>query len=156
MFKNSGGKVKNGKLVSENLFFFSETGNLDCNQFIIRDQDTKELSLFDAGNGLTMNGLIEGMKRLNLQFDDITRIYITHEHVDHVPGLYHILLKMEDRKPQVFAFGETADILKNGIEEKNAKRVEEGKEPLETPAELRDKVMSAEQVAKHNKFIKDS
>ena len=41
------------------------------------------------------------------------------------------------------------------FEEKNAKRVEEGKEPLETPAELRDKVMSAEQVDKHNKFIKD-
>ncbi|MCJ7651551.1 MAG: MBL fold metallo-hydrolase, partial [Candidatus Lokiarchaeota archaeon] len=118
MFDNRNGKLKNGEVVTENLFFFPEVGMLDCNQFIIRDQDTKELSLFDAGNGLTLNGLIEGLKRLNLQFEDITRVYITHEHVDHVLGLYHILNKMEDNKTQVFAFGETADILRNGIEEK--------------------------------------
>lgn len=118
MFDNSIGKVKKGEMVSENLFFFPEIGMLDCNQFVIRDQDTKELSLFDAGNGLTLNGLIEGLKRLNLQFRDITHVYITHEHVDHVLGLYHILNKMENNKPQIFAFGETADILRNGIEEK--------------------------------------
>jgi len=118
MFDNSRGKVKNGESVTESLFFFPEIGMLDCNQFVIRDQDTKELSLFDAGNGLTLNGLIEGMKRLNLQFKDITRVYITHEHVDHVLGLYHILNKMENNKPQIFAFGETADILRDGNEEK--------------------------------------
>lgn len=118
MFDNRSGTLKKGELVTENLFFFPEVGMLDCNQFIIRNQDTKELSLFDAGNGLTLNGLIEGMKRLNLQFADITRIYITHEHVDHVLGLYHILNKIEGNKPQIFAFGETADILRNGIEEK--------------------------------------
>ncbi len=118
MFDKSSGILKNGEEVIDNLFFFPEVGMLDCNQFIIRDQDTKELSLFDAGNGLTLNGLIEGLKRLNLQFTDITRIYITHEHVDHVLGLYHILNKMDVKKPQIFAFGETADILRNGIEEK--------------------------------------
>ncbi|MBY9003605.1 MAG: MBL fold metallo-hydrolase [Candidatus Lokiarchaeota archaeon] len=118
MFDKSSDKVKNGELVIDDLFFFPEVGMLDCNQFIIRDQDTKELSLFDAGNGLTLNGLIEGMKRLGLLFKDITRVYITHEHVDHVLGLYHILKKMEDNKTQVFAYGETADILRNGIEEK--------------------------------------
>ncbi|MHA1106193.1 MAG: MBL fold metallo-hydrolase [Promethearchaeota archaeon] len=118
MFDNSSGKMKIGEEVTENLFFFPEGGMLDCNQFIIRDQDTGELSLFDAGNGLTLNGLIKGMEQLNLKFEDITRIYITHEHVDHVLGLYHILNKMEDNEPQIFAFGETADILRNGIEEK--------------------------------------
>lgn len=118
MFNNRSEKIKFGELVSKNLYFFSEIGTLDCNQYIIRDQDTKELILFDAGNGLTVNGLIEGMKRLNLRFEDITRIYITHEHVDHVLGLYNILHKMENKKPQVFAFGETAEILRNGIEDK--------------------------------------
>ncbi|MHA1670975.1 MAG: MBL fold metallo-hydrolase [Promethearchaeota archaeon] len=121
MFENSSGMMKKGEAVTEfneNLFFFPEVGMLDCNQYIIRDQDTEELCLFDAGNGLTLNGLIEGMKQLNLQFEDITRVYITHEHVDHVLGLYNILNKMEDYKPQIFAFGETADILRNGIEEK--------------------------------------
>ena len=41
------------------------------------------------------------------------------------------------------------------FEESNAKRVEEGKEPLPTPEKFLDKIMSAEQVAKHEKFIKD-
>ena len=41
------------------------------------------------------------------------------------------------------------------FEESNAKRVEEGKEPLPTPEKFIDKIMSAEQVDKHNKFIKD-
>jgi len=118
MFDKSSRILKNGEEVIDNLFFFPEAGMLDCNQFIIRDQDTKELSLFDAGNGLTLNGLIEGLKRLNLQFADITRIYITHEHVDHVLGLYQILNKIKTKKPQIFAFGETADILRKGSEAK--------------------------------------
>jgi len=41
------------------------------------------------------------------------------------------------------------------FEEKNAKRVEEGKEPLETPEKFINKIMSKEQVAKHEKYIKD-
>ncbi len=118
MFDNRRENVKNGEEVIDNLFFFPEVGMLDCNQYILRDSDTGELSLFDAGNGLTLNGLVEGLKRLDLQLDDITRVYITHEHVDHVLGLYHILNKMIDNQPQIFAFGETANILRNGIEEK--------------------------------------
>ena len=41
------------------------------------------------------------------------------------------------------------------FEESNAKRVEEGKEPLPTPEKFIDKIMSKEQVAKHEKFIED-
>ena len=41
------------------------------------------------------------------------------------------------------------------FEEANAKRVAEGKEPLPTPENLRDKIMTPEQVQKHEKFIKD-
>jgi glyoxylase-like metal-dependent hydrolase (beta-lactamase superfamily II) len=118
MFSDISGKIKNGQEVIENLYFFPELGTLDCNQFIIRDQITEELSLFDAGNGLTLNGLIEGLKKLNLRFENITRIYITHEHVDHVLGLYKILNELGDNKLEIFAFGETAEILKRGNENK--------------------------------------
>ena len=41
------------------------------------------------------------------------------------------------------------------FEEANAKRVEEGNKPLPTPENLRDKIMTPEQVQKHEKFIKD-
>ena len=106
-------RIKQGKKVVNNIFFFAESGILDCNQYIIKDDKKDELSLFDAGNGLSLNGLIEGLKPLNLDFKRITRIYITHEHVDHVIGLYRILEKL-DGIPQIYAFGETVDILKNG------------------------------------------
>lgn len=107
-------RIKKGQEVIDNLFYFAESGMLDCNQYIIKDDENDELILFDAGNGLSLNGLSEGLKDLNLDFNKITRIYITHEHVDHVIGLYRILEKL-DETPQIYAFGETVEILKEGI-----------------------------------------
>ena len=117
MFFTNEPRIKQGKKVIDNIFFFAESGILDCNQYIIKDEEKNELSLIDAGNGLSMNGLIEGLKELNLEFNRITKIYITHEHVDHVIGLYRIIEKLE-KMPQINAFGETVDILRNGFVDK--------------------------------------
>ena len=48
---------------------------------------------------------------------------------------------------------ESKDAIK--FEEANAKRVEEGKEPLPTPENLRDRIKTPEEVQKVEKFIKD-
>ena len=118
MFSFNSSNVKRGSEVIKNLYYFSENQMLDCNQYIIRDEESDELILFDAGNGKSLNGLINGMKNLELDYQNITKIYLTHEHVDHVLGIYPLLDLLKDSPPEVFAFGETASIMKTGNEEK--------------------------------------
>lgn len=114
MFFSSGESEKRGKEVIKNLYFFSENQMLDCNQFIIEDQDSKELMLFDAGNGMSLKGLFKGMEKYNLEYRNITKVFLTHEHVDHVLGLYPLMKALKDDPPEVYAYGETAKILESG------------------------------------------
>ncbi|MFX1259722.1 MAG: MBL fold metallo-hydrolase [Promethearchaeota archaeon] len=117
MFFSSGtSSIKRGKQVTKNLYYFSENQMLDCNQYIIVDQNSDEIALFDAGNSVSLKGLLEGMKNLNLDYNKITKIFMTHEHVDHVIGLYPLMKIMKDDPPQLFAYGETAKIIKEGKE----------------------------------------
>ncbi|MFX1313338.1 MAG: MBL fold metallo-hydrolase [Promethearchaeota archaeon] len=115
-FKNE--SEKKGKEVIKNLYFFSEKQMLDCNQYIIENQSTKELILFDAGNGISMTGLIKGMDKFNLNYENITKVFLTHEHVDHVLGIYKLMKLLENNPPEIFAYGETAKILEKGEERK--------------------------------------
>ena len=117
MFFSRGNTKKNAREVSNNLFFFPENGILDCNIYCIVDDDSNEIALFDSGNSTSLNGLIEGLKDLHLDYKNIIKIFITHEHVDHVLGLYPLMDKMKDDSPEIFAYGETAKILMNGDEE---------------------------------------
>ena len=114
MLSDSG--IKKGKEIFKNFYYFSEQQMLDCNQYVIVDQDTEEIALFDAGNGLSLKGLFEEMKKLNLDYNNITKIFMTHEHVDHVIGLYPLMKIRKDNPPEIFAYGETAKILKEGDE----------------------------------------
>ncbi|MFX1554037.1 MAG: MBL fold metallo-hydrolase [Promethearchaeota archaeon] len=114
MFFSSGEAEKRGTEVIKNLYFFSENQMLDCNQYIIEDQDSKELMLFDAGNGMSLKGLFKGMEKYNLKYYNITKVFLTHEHVDHVLGLYPLLKALKDDPPEVFAYGQTATILESG------------------------------------------
>jgi len=87
---------------------------IDCNQFIIKNRETDELALFDAGNGLAFEGLINGMKNIGLNYENITKVFLTHEHVDHVLGLYPLMERLEENPPEIYAYGETAKIIKTG------------------------------------------
>ncbi|MFX1588520.1 MAG: MBL fold metallo-hydrolase [Promethearchaeota archaeon] len=115
MFFSSGSKtIKKGKEVITNLYYFSENAMLDCNQYVILDNDSGDLILFDAGNGISLTGLIGGLKELNLEYQNIIKVFLTHEHVDHVLGLYPLMKLMKDKPPEIFAYGETASILNSG------------------------------------------
>ena len=118
MFFSKDESEKTGKEVIKDLYYFSENQMLDCNQYIIEDQSTKDLILFDAGNGISMKGLIKGMDKFNLNYENITKIFLTHEHVDHVLGVYKLMKLLEDDPPEIFAYGETAKILEKGEEKK--------------------------------------
>ncbi len=118
MFFSKDDSEKIGKEVIKNLFYFSENQMLDCNQYIIKDSNTGDLSLFDAGNAISLDGLIKGMEKLNLNYKNITRIFLTHEHVDHVLGIYKLLNYLKEKPPEVFAYGEAARILEKGEEKR--------------------------------------
>lgn len=118
MFFSKDDSEKLGTEVVKNLFYFSENQMLDCNQYIIKDSNTCDLSLFDAGNAISLNGLIKGMEKLNLNYENITKIFLTHEHVDHVLGIYKLQNILKDDPPLIYAYGETAKILEKGEETK--------------------------------------
>jgi len=116
MLISNGDSEKRGKEVIENLYYFSENLMLDCNQYVIVNPDSNELALFDAGNGISLKGLFKGMEKLKLDFNDITKIYLTHEHVDHVLGLYPLMKILNNNPPEIYAFGETVNVLRKGEE----------------------------------------
>ena len=118
MFFSKDESEKIGKEVIKNLFFFSENQMLDCNQYIIKDDNNGELILFDAGNAVSLNGLFKGMDKLNLNYENITKVFLTHEHVDHVLGIYKLIQILRDDPPEIFAYGTTANILEKGDETK--------------------------------------
>ena len=114
MFFSSGDSEKKGKEIIKNLYYFSENQMLDCNQYVIKDPKTEELALFDTGNGISLKGLFKGMEKYNLEYQNITKIFLTHEHVDHVLGLYPLIKALNEDPPEIYAYGETASILKAG------------------------------------------
>ncbi|MHA1987081.1 MAG: MBL fold metallo-hydrolase [Promethearchaeota archaeon] len=118
MFFSKDDSEKRGIEVIKNLFFFSENQMLDCNQYIIKNDETSELILFDAGNGISLTGLIKGMEKLNLSYENITKVFLTHEHVDHVVGIYKLLQKMKNNPPAIYAYGTTTKVLEDGDERK--------------------------------------
>lgn len=112
MFSLGSGSTKRGKEIFPGMYYFGETGMLDCNQYAIHDSETDEVAIFDAGNNRNLDGLFKGLEMIGLDHNNITKVYITHEHVDHVLGLYPMVKKLSSEPPQIFAFGETAKILK--------------------------------------------
>lgn len=118
MFFSKEDSEKFGTEVIKDLYFFSENQMLDCNQYIIKDNDADQLFLFDGGNGISLSGLFKGMEKLNLNYENITKVFLTHEHVDHVVGIYKLLDLLKDNPPEIYAYGATAKTLKEGNEKK--------------------------------------
>jgi len=117
-FPNTENSAKIGRRVTDNVYYFEENPMLDCNQFIISDKNTGELTLFDSGNGLSLKDLFEGMNNMGLDYRKITKVFLTHEHVDHVLGLYPLIKTLKNNPPELYAYGETTKILREGEESK--------------------------------------
>jgi glyoxylase-like metal-dependent hydrolase (beta-lactamase superfamily II) len=114
MFFSKGEVEKKGIEVQHNLYFFQESQMLDCNQYIIKDPDTEKLTLFDTGNGISLKGLFKGLEKNKMKYTNISKVFLTHEHVDHTLGLYPLIKLMENNPPEIYAYGETAKILREG------------------------------------------
>ncbi|KKN33515.1 hypothetical protein LCGC14_0802950 [marine sediment metagenome] len=118
MFFSKDDSEKEGKEVIKNLYCFSENQMFDCNQYLIEDPYTGELSLFDAGNAISLQGLFKGMEKLGLDYKKINKIFLSHEHADHILGVFKLIKILGDSPPEIFAYGETANILEEGDENK--------------------------------------
>ena len=118
MFLSKEDSEKRGKEVVKNLYYFSENQTLDCNQYVVENSNTGELSLFDTGNAISLEGLFKGMEKFNLKYENITKVFLTHEHVDHVLGIYKLMNLLKDNPPEIYAYGEAAKTLEKGEEKK--------------------------------------
>jgi len=118
MFFRGSSSEKGGNKVIDNLYHFSENQMLDCNQYCIINKDNGKIALFDGGNSLAVKGLFLGMEKQNLDYNNITKIFLTHEHIDHVIGLYPLMKIMKENPPEIFAYGDTVKILSEGDESK--------------------------------------
>lgn len=106
---------KRGKKIIEGVFYFGECGMLDCNQYILQSSNG-DLTMIDAGNGKSFDGMIKVMKKIGLDIKNIKRIILTHEHVDHISGIYRIKKEFKDM-PELIALKSTAEIIKNADED---------------------------------------
>lgn len=103
---------KEGLMVSKNLYAFREGAMLDCNIYCVVDEASKEIAIFDTGNGQTLNALFKCMRDFGLDHTKITKVFLTHEHVDHILGIYPLMQVLKENPPEIYAYGETAKILK--------------------------------------------
>ncbi|MCP4763965.1 MAG: MBL fold metallo-hydrolase [archaeon] len=112
--------IKKGKEIIKDIFAFNEFPNLDCNIYLLKSQVTDEvndyeLTLIDAGNALNSKNLVEGIKSMGLEPSKISKIIITHEHLDHILGIYNIP-ELIGKKIEIYAFGETMSTIKEADE----------------------------------------
>lgn len=104
---------KKGYKIIENVYYFKETPTLDANNYIISNKNKTNLTLIDAGNGVSLNSLINEMNKFTLSYENIKQIILTHIHVDHLLGIYPLLLKMKNKPPKIYAYSYAAKIVKN-------------------------------------------
>ncbi len=114
MFLDKDDSEKPGKEIIHNLYYFQEKPMLDCNQYIVNNDETNEISVFDAGNALSLESLLKGMENLKLNYKNISKIFVTHEHVDHVLGIYKLMNILKDHPPEIYAYGKAAKVLEKG------------------------------------------
>ncbi|MHA1733371.1 MAG: MBL fold metallo-hydrolase [Promethearchaeota archaeon] len=109
---NFSGK-KSGVRVVDEVYYFGESPNLDCNSYVIRDPETGSLTLVDAGNGLNLGKLLAAMREKELDPAKIENVVITHVHIDHLLGLYPVYEQAKE-KPNIYALGDSVRVIREG------------------------------------------
>jgi hydroxyacylglutathione hydrolase len=88
--------------------YFIEGVGLCSNIFIFAEGDN--ISLVDTGSGMEPNAVSPQLEQLGLEIERVTRVVITHGHIDHIGGLKEIC---EHSSPEVFVHPNDADDLKS-------------------------------------------
>ncbi|WXG39930.1 MAG: MBL fold metallo-hydrolase [Candidatus Freyarchaeum deiterrae] len=96
--------------VTEEIFYFAGA-NFDSNTFLIRDNESEELTVIDAGSGFFFDRLIRRITQEGLNPQKITRVILTHVHFDHSGGLINFV---KEYSPKVLVFHLEADSIEKG------------------------------------------
>jgi len=88
--------------------YFIEGIGLCSNIFIFTEG--KDISLVDTGSGMKPNAITPQLKQLGLEVENITRVAITHGHIDHIGGIIEIC---EHSSPEIFVHPNDMDDLKH-------------------------------------------
>jgi hydroxyacylglutathione hydrolase len=88
--------------------YFIEGIGLCSNIFIFAEGDT--ISLVDTGSGMDPNAVSLQLEQLGLKIEGVTRVVITHGHIDHIGGLTEIC---EHSSPEILIHQSDADDLKS-------------------------------------------
>ena len=91
--------------------YFIEGIGLCSNIFIFAEGDT--ISLVDTGSGMEPNAVSPQLEQLGLKIEGVTRVAITHRHIDHIGGLTEIC---EHSSPEILVHqSDTNDLESLGI-----------------------------------------
>ena len=91
--------------------YFIEGIGLCSNIFIFPEDDS--ISLVDTGSGMAPNAVSPQLEELGLKIERVTRVAITHEHIDHIGGLTEIC---EHSSPEIFVHENDAhEVMSLGI-----------------------------------------
>ena len=88
--------------------YFIEGIGLCSNIFVFAEGDN--ISLVDTGSGMEPNAVSPQLKQLGLEIEAVTRVVITHGHIDHIGGLTEIC---EHSSPEIFVHPNDVDDLKS-------------------------------------------
>jgi glyoxylase-like metal-dependent hydrolase (beta-lactamase superfamily II) len=88
--------------------YFIEGIGLCSNIFIFAEGES--ISFVDTGSGMESNAVTAQLERLGLEIEAVTRVVITHGHMDHIGGLTEIC---EHCSPKIFVHQNDADDLKS-------------------------------------------
>jgi glyoxylase-like metal-dependent hydrolase (beta-lactamase superfamily II) len=88
--------------------YFIEGIGLCSNIFIFAEGDT--ISLVDTGSGMEPNAVSPQLEQLGLKIEGVTRVAITHGHMDHIGGLTEIC---EHSSPEILVHQSDANDLES-------------------------------------------
>jgi hydroxyacylglutathione hydrolase len=88
--------------------YFIEGIGLCSNIFIFAKGD--DISLVDTGSGMEPNAVGPQLGQLDLEIEAVTRVVITHGHIDHIGGLTEIC---EHSSPEIFVHRNDVDDLRS-------------------------------------------
>ncbi|MEM3526238.1 MAG: MBL fold metallo-hydrolase [Candidatus Jordarchaeaceae archaeon] len=96
--------------VTEEIFYFPGI-TFDSNVFLIKDNQSDEITVIDCGSGFYFNHLIRSISQDGLNHKNITRVILTHVHFDHSGGLINFV---KECSPEVLVFHLEADSIEKG------------------------------------------